>query len=83
MFFTLGIAIGYSDSGGETVKVELCQSDLWQAFHRLGTEMIITKTGRYVIQHQQSDYVFYLTEMSRNLYWILTIKNIGLHQIFY
>ncbi|OWF43000.1 T-box transcription factor TBX15-like [Mizuhopecten yessoensis] len=28
------------------ISVELCHSDLWHAFHNLGTEMIITKTGR-------------------------------------
>ncbi|XP_070188922.1 T-box transcription factor TBX10-like [Littorina saxatilis] len=28
------------------VSAELCQADLWQAFHHLHTEMIITKTGR-------------------------------------
>ena len=30
------------------ISIELCQSELWSAFHNLGTEMIITKTGRYV-----------------------------------
>lgn len=34
------------DNQGNAVKVELCQAELWQAFHMLGTEMIITKTGR-------------------------------------
>ncbi|XP_062597881.1 T-box transcription factor TBX18-like [Saccostrea cucullata] len=29
-----------------TLQIELCQNDLWHAFHNLGTEMIITKTGR-------------------------------------
>ncbi|XP_060077792.1 T-box transcription factor TBX20-like [Ylistrum balloti] len=28
------------------ISIELCHSDLWHAFHNLGTEMIITKTGR-------------------------------------
>lgn len=28
------------------ISIELCQSELWSAFHNLGTEMIITKTGR-------------------------------------
>ncbi|XP_060597939.1 T-box transcription factor TBX20-like [Ruditapes philippinarum] len=34
------------DKGGDCVKIELCQAELWHAFHSLGTEMIITKTGR-------------------------------------
>ncbi|KAL4233677.1 T-box transcription factor tbx18 [Mactra antiquata] len=34
------------DGNGHVVKIELCQAELWHAFHRLGTEMIITKTGR-------------------------------------
>lgn len=33
-------------SGRSQISVELCHSDLWHAFHNLGTEMIITKTGR-------------------------------------
>ncbi|XP_033741485.1 T-box transcription factor TBX18-like [Pecten maximus] len=33
-------------SGRGEISVELCHSDLWHAFHNLGTEMIITKTGR-------------------------------------
>ncbi|XP_067674407.1 T-box transcription factor TBX15-like [Haliotis asinina] len=36
----------YDESGRHEVQVELCHGDLWQAFHRLGTEMIITKSGR-------------------------------------
>lgn len=28
------------------IKVELENSDLWEKFHQIGTEMIITKTGR-------------------------------------
>ncbi|KAL8581758.1 hypothetical protein ACOMHN_043176 [Nucella lapillus] len=30
----------------EGVSMELCQNDLWHAFHALGTEMIITRSGR-------------------------------------
>ncbi|XP_041354268.1 T-box transcription factor TBX15-like [Gigantopelta aegis] len=33
------------DRMGE-VRVELCHGDLWESFYRLGTEMIITKSGR-------------------------------------
>ena len=29
-------------------KVELEGKDLWEAFHKCGTEMVITKSGRYV-----------------------------------
>ncbi|KAH9508677.1 T-box transcription factor tbx22 [Bulinus truncatus] len=35
-----------TNGSGSTVLVELCHSDLWSSFHRLGTEMIITKSGR-------------------------------------
>ncbi|XP_012935666.1 T-box transcription factor TBX20 [Aplysia californica] len=30
----------------KSIVVELCHADLWASFHRLGTEMIITKSGR-------------------------------------
>lgn len=30
------------------VEAKLENKDLWQQFHKIGTEMIITKTGRYV-----------------------------------
>lgn len=30
----------------EDIKVELQMTELWQRFHELGTEMIITKAGR-------------------------------------
>ena len=36
----------FADSDERSIRVELCQPELWEAFHRLGTEMIITKTGR-------------------------------------
>lgn len=32
----------------ENVHCRLETKDLWDKFHELGTEMIITKTGRYV-----------------------------------
>jgi len=32
----------------QNLKVELCSKELWRKFHALGTEMIITKAGRYV-----------------------------------
>ena len=30
----------------DTIEVELENNDLWEKFHEIGTEMIITKTGR-------------------------------------
>lgn len=32
-------------------KVSLESKDLWERFYKLGTEMVITKSGRYVIHH--------------------------------
>ena len=32
----------------DNVKVELQMRELWQRFYELGTEMIITKAGRFV-----------------------------------
>ena len=34
-------------SQSDDIKVELQMTDLWQRFHELGTEMIITKAGRW------------------------------------
>ncbi|XP_052087918.1 T-box transcription factor TBX18-like [Mytilus californianus] len=34
------------DTHSKNISIELCQSDLWHSFHALGTEMIITKSGR-------------------------------------
>lgn len=34
-------------SGNEDPRVDLQGSDLWKRFHEIGTEMIITKAGRY------------------------------------
>jgi hypothetical protein len=31
----------------QNLKVDLCSRELWRKFHALGTEMIITKAGRY------------------------------------
>ncbi|CAG5136133.1 unnamed protein product [Candidula unifasciata] len=36
----------HHDLSDSSIVVELCHSDLWTSFHRLGTEMIITKSGR-------------------------------------
>ena len=37
------------DVRDKNIKISLENRDLWQKFHSLGTEMIITKTGRSVI----------------------------------
>ncbi|KAK6170147.1 hypothetical protein SNE40_018612 [Patella caerulea] len=34
------------ENSNKTIQVELHQNDLWTSFHRIGTEMIITKNGR-------------------------------------
>lgn len=34
------------DNDNSKISMELCQTDLWHSFHALGTEMIITKSGR-------------------------------------
>ncbi|XP_045197767.2 T-box transcription factor TBX20-like isoform X2 [Mercenaria mercenaria] len=39
-------SVEFLEKQGDVLKIELCQSELWHAFHTLGTEMIITKTGR-------------------------------------
>lgn len=36
-----------SREAGAGVQVELQGSELWRRFHEIGTEMIITKAGRY------------------------------------
>lgn len=38
--------IVHDDTHSKNISIELCQSDLWHSFHALGTEMIITKSGR-------------------------------------
>ena len=38
---------GYIVQNG--VTVELVSQELWKKFHKLGTEMIITKAGRYAL----------------------------------
>lgn len=39
---------GQADTVDKNIKVTLENRDLWGKFHSLGTEMIITKTGRWV-----------------------------------
>lgn len=31
------------------IGVELCAKELWEEFDRLGTEMLVTKAGRFVV----------------------------------
>ncbi|XP_067681751.1 T-box transcription factor TBX6-like isoform X1 [Haliotis asinina] len=38
--------VGQSDSMDKNIKISLDNRDLWSKFHNIGTEMIITKTGR-------------------------------------
>ncbi|XP_055955125.1 T-box transcription factor TBX22 [Patella vulgata] len=40
------IAEVINENSNNTIQVELHQNDLWTSFHRIGTEMIITKNGR-------------------------------------
>lgn len=42
-------AISRRSSCPEEPCVELVESHLWRRFHSYGTEMVITKSGRYVI----------------------------------
>ena len=48
----VGVGMGVAPPGSENnnidknIKVTLDNRDLWSKFHSLGTEMIITKTGR-------------------------------------
>jgi len=35
----------------KNIKVTLDNRDLWRKFHTLGTEMIITKSGRFVTSY--------------------------------
>jgi hypothetical protein len=40
-------APGQNDATDKNIKINLENRDLWHKFHNIGTEMIITKTGRY------------------------------------
>ena len=42
--------------GKNGTTIELLGQDLWKKFHKLGTEMIITKAGRYVQGAQGKSY---------------------------
>ena len=41
-------------------KVTLESKDLWSQFHMYGTEMVITKSGRYVVRHRKHEPCYYL-----------------------
>ncbi len=43
-----------ADGVKDDPKVTLEQKDLWQQFSQYGTEMVITKTGRYVVAFNSS-----------------------------
>jgi hypothetical protein len=46
-------------------KVELDSKDLWEQFHKIGTEMVITKSGRYRI------YVLYQIILSILIFYFI------------
>lgn len=47
--------------------LESVSKELWSKFHELGTEMIITKTGRYVLYTSQFSVFNRLTDFQKNL----------------
>ena len=47
-----------------TVDCQLETKELWDKFHELGTEMIITKTGRSVIMFQQEQHSLFVIKYS-------------------
>lgn len=49
-------------------KVELEGKDLWDQFHKIGTEMVITKSGRYV------PVVFILEIFFTNFYYLILLS---------
>lgn len=46
MAFGFSSALPHGQLRSDTIEVELENKDLWDKFHEIGTEMIITKTGR-------------------------------------
>lgn len=44
------------------VEAKLQNSELWREFHKIGTEMIITKSGRWV-----SDFIFIITHLFKSI----------------
>jgi hypothetical protein len=45
------LAAAASVKSDPNIKIELENAELWQQFHQIGTEMIITKLGRCAHQH--------------------------------
>ena len=48
MAYSNAFPLPHGQLRASNIKVELENSDLWEKFHQIGTEMIITKTGRWV-----------------------------------
>ena len=46
MAFGFSSALPHGQLRSDSIEVELENKDLWDKFHEIGTEMIITKTGR-------------------------------------
>lgn len=55
------------------IRVTLHNKEMWDKFHAVGTEMIITKAGRYVwfVKFNFNFRVFFDDEWSMSLKWIL------------
>lgn len=62
------------------IQCHLETKDLWEKFHELGTEMIITKTGRYVYATWTLFAIFFIH--SFNLFIPLDKMNIEQHFLF-
>ena len=48
-------------------KVELENKGLWDAFSAIGTEMVITKTGRYVLKFHKKYFLLFFGNLSISL----------------
>lgn len=46
------LAAAASVKSDPNIKISLENAELWQQFHQIGTEMIITKLGRYIYSAQ-------------------------------
>ena len=51
--FPCGVVANHGASGSalQYLQVELVNSELWEEFNQIGTEMVITKNGRYTLIH--------------------------------
>ena len=54
-------------------KVTLDQKELWDQFHKIGTEMVITKSGRYV-ECRQGERVGGLTGRYQTFIMVMTLN---------